>query len=66
MLETMGIYDDLNNYINQASNSVKIAYNNATYWDRNSTLIGEFGELMGFDQNQLDEFFYNASKINVD
>ena len=66
MCENLGIYDTLQSTLQLADKSTMIAFENALYWDRESPLIVSLGQELGMTDQQLDDFFYNASKIEVE
>lgn len=65
LLARMGKRRQINEMVqNSGSESVQIYWEYAPEWERLSPLVLAFGRELGMDEQALDEFFLEASKIS--
>ena len=63
LLAQMGLIDQIEAMINQAGRPEQIYWEYATEWERTSPILNRLAPTIGMDQDGLDQFFINASKI---
>jgi hypothetical protein len=63
MLQQIGKYDEVDAIMQQAPRPTQIAFYNANYWERDSQMINEAGQIIGMSETELDQFFVAASQI---
>lgn len=64
-LENLGKLQQVRDMVEKSgSGEIKIYFEYAPYWERISPLVEQFGEKLGMDQQEVDKFFENASKLN--
>jgi hypothetical protein len=63
LLVQMGLLDMLEDMINQAGQPEKIYWEYATTWERASPILNRLAPMIGMSQEDLDQFFINASKL---
>jgi hypothetical protein len=63
MLQQIGKYDEVDAIMIQAPRPTQIAFYNANYWERDSKMINEAGQIIGMSETELDQFFVAASQI---
>ena len=64
-LELMGKTAGLNALIAAMPAVHQIAFNSVTYWDRNTELLRNIADQLGFTDDDLLNFFISASKIKL-
>jgi hypothetical protein len=63
MLQNIGKYDEVDAIMQQAPRPTQIAFYNANYWERDSQMINEAGQIIGMSETELNQFFIAASQI---
>lgn len=64
-LQKANLFDFVDSTIaNSANNELKIAWTEATYFDRNSRFILEMQPILQLSDTQIDDLFVEAAKIN--
>ena len=63
MLQEIGKYDEVDAIMQQAPRPTQIAFYNANFWERDSQMINEAGQIIGMTETELDQFFVEASQI---
>ena len=63
LLLKMGLIDQIEEMINQAGRSEQIYWEYAATWERTSPILNRLAPMIGMDQDGLDQFFINASKL---
>ena len=64
LLNKMGLFEATENLIAQSDSETKIYWQTASVWERTSPIIKRFADQLGMSEQELDEFFTQAAKIN--
>lgn len=65
LLKQMGILDQVNAMVeNSTDQALQIYWEYALSWDRDNPYISSMANLLGMGEEQLNQFFINASNIN--
>lgn len=61
-LSAIGLFDTVEGIVGQAGQSTKIYWQTAATWQRTSPIIAVLAGQLGMSEQELDEFFIQASK----
>lgn len=62
-LEKLGLYEAVEDFVAAAGLPIRIYWETATHWKRDSSVLNSLAGRIGMNQNDLDAFFTEAAKI---
>ena len=62
-LINMGLFDQVHTLVNEGGLQTQIYWNTATNWERDSPILNRLAPEIGMSQEDLDNFFIEASKL---